>query len=225
MRSLVMVGVAVVQVLRGVAHRERLGVDDLLGHDPRVRVDALAHRVPAHVLDAAGDDDVVGTEGDAGRGGGHRGHRAGAHAVDREAGDGLGEAGQQGGGPADGQALVADLRGGRDGHLVDLLRRECRVAAEQLSDALDDEVIGAGLGVLALGLAERGAYAIDEDDVAQLSGQQLLLTGRDAAAMLLTVTLGRHGRVCGPHHHAPRGNNTGVRGGCPLRSKNDCRSG
>jgi hypothetical protein len=37
-------------------------VDDLLGDDPRVGVDALAHRVAAHVLDAAGDGDVDGAE-------------------------------------------------------------------------------------------------------------------------------------------------------------------
>ena len=42
------------------------------------------------------------------------------------------------------------------GHLVDALGRQRRVAAQQLADALDDEVVGAGLGVLALGLAERG---------------------------------------------------------------------
>ena len=34
----------------------------------------------------------------------------------------------------------------------------------------DDEVVGPGLGVLALGLAERGAYAVDEDDLSLLSG-------------------------------------------------------
>ncbi len=36
--------------------------------------------------------------------------------------------------------------------------------------ALDDEVVGAGLGVLTLGLAEGGAYAVDEDDLSQPSG-------------------------------------------------------
>jgi hypothetical protein len=55
---------------------------------------------------------------------GHRGHRARAHAVDGEAGDGLGQPGEQRGGAADGQALVADLRGRRDRDLVDALRRQ-----------------------------------------------------------------------------------------------------
>ena len=73
---------AVVQVLRGRAHDQRGGVDELLGDDARVGVDALAHRVAAHVLDAAGDGDVVGAEGDAAGHGGHGGHRAGAHPVD-----------------------------------------------------------------------------------------------------------------------------------------------
>src|SRR5690606_16635081 len=56
-------GVAVVQVLRGVAHDQGGGVHQLLGEEAGVGVDALAHRVPAHVLHAAGDDDVVGAEG------------------------------------------------------------------------------------------------------------------------------------------------------------------
>ena len=126
---------AVVQVLGGRAHDQRGGVDELLREEPRVRVDALAHRVVAHVLDAAGDGDVVGAEGDAARGGGHGGHRAGAHPVDREAGHRLRQPGQQRGGAADGQALVAGLRGGGDGDLVDALRRQRRVAPQQLADA------------------------------------------------------------------------------------------
>ena len=56
---------AVVQVLGGLAHDERDWVDEPLGDDARVRVDALAHRVAAHVLDAAGDRDVVCAERDA----------------------------------------------------------------------------------------------------------------------------------------------------------------
>ena len=60
-----------------------------------------AHRMAAHVLDAASDGDVVGTEGDGSGGGGDRGHRARTHAVDGVAGDGLGQAGQYGGGAAD----------------------------------------------------------------------------------------------------------------------------
>ena len=167
-------GVAVVEVLRGLAHDERVGVDDPLGQDARVGVDALAHRVAAHVLDAAGDGDVVGTEGDARGGVGHGRHRAGAHAVDGVAGHALREAGEQRGGAADGEALVADLGGGGDRHLVHPLGRQGRVAPEQLADALDDEVVGARLGVLALGLAERGAHAVDEDDLTLWSGHWLL---------------------------------------------------
>ena len=169
-RSLVIAGKPVVQVLRGRAHHQRGRVDQLLGEDPRVGVDALAHRVPAHVLDPAGDRHVVGAEGDAAGDRGDRGHRAGAHPVDRVAGHGLGQPGQQRGGAADGQALVADLGGGGDGDLVDPLGRQLRVAAQQLADAADDQVVGAGLGVHAAGLAERGADAVDEDDVADGTG-------------------------------------------------------
>ena len=55
---------AVVQVLGGRAHHEGRRVDDPLGHDPRVGVDALSHRVAAHVLDTAGDGDLGRAEGD-----------------------------------------------------------------------------------------------------------------------------------------------------------------
>ncbi len=155
------------QVLRGHPHEQGGLVDELLGDEARVRVDALAHRVAAHVLDATGHDHVVGAEGDAAGGGGHGGQRAGAHAVDRVAGDGLRQARQQCCGAADRQTLVADLRGGRDRDLVDALDGQVRVTTHELPDALDDEVVGTGLVVDALRacLAERGADAIDEDDV------------------------------------------------------------
>jgi len=66
-------------------------------------------------------------------------------------------------------ASNAGLGGGCDGHLVDPLRGQTWLSAEQFSDHLDDEVVGAGLGVLTLvaGLAERGAHPLDEDHVAQ----------------------------------------------------------
>src|SRR5690606_9679790 len=157
-------GEAVVDVLRGLAHHQRGRVDDLVGHEPRVRVHALTHRVPAHVLDAAGDRDVVGAEGDAARHRGDGGHGACAHAVDRVAGDGLRQAGQQGGGAADGQALVTDLRGRGDRDVVDALRRKLGVAAQQLADDLDDQIVGPRVGVDALvaRLAEGGSYSVDE---------------------------------------------------------------
>src|SRR5690606_23322105 len=90
-----------------------------------------------------------------------------AHAVDGVTGDRGGQAGQDPGRAADGQALVADLRGRGDGDLVDLLRVETGVAAQQLPDRLHDEVVGTGFVVDALRarLAERGADAVDEDDV------------------------------------------------------------
>ncbi len=39
------------------------------------------------------------------------------------------------------------------------------VAPQQLADHLDDEVVGAGVGIAATSLAERSAYAVDEDDL------------------------------------------------------------
>jgi hypothetical protein len=164
-----------VQVLRRRAHHQRRRVDQLLGQDPRVRVDALTHRVPAHVLDPAGDRDVVRAHRDPARHRRDRGHRARAHAVDGETGDGLRQAGQQRGGAADGQALVADLCGRGDGDLVDALRRQFGVAAQQFADAPDDQVVGAGVGVHAARLAEGGADAVDEDDVTRGTRHESLL--------------------------------------------------
>ena len=115
------------------------------------------------------------------------GHRAGAHPVDGEAGDRSRQPGQHGGGAADGQALVADLGGGGDGDLVDPLRRQVRVAPQQLADDLDDQVVGAGLGVQALRarLAERGPDAVDEDDVACGTGH-LRLPGDESSRLYVT---------------------------------------
>ena len=113
----------------------------------------------------------------------------GAHPVDREAGHRAGQPGQQRGGPADGQALVAGLGGGGDGHLVDPLRRQLGVAADQLTDAVDHQVVGAGLGVERPGLAERGTDAVDEDDIADLTRTWPVYYSR--------VTSSRHHRVIG----------------------------
>ena len=103
--------------------------------------------------------------------GGDRGQRAGAHPVDGVAGHRLGQAGQQRRRAADGQALVADLGRRGDRHVVDALGRQLGVAAQQLADAADHQVVGPGLGVhpLRARLAERGPYAVDEDDVAHLA--------------------------------------------------------
>ena len=158
---------AVVEVLRGLPHDEGRLVDDALGDDPRVGVDALTHRVAPHVLDAAGDRDVDGAEPDGGRDVRHRRHGSGTHPVDGVAGGRGREAGQQARQAPEGQALVADLGGGSDGHLLHPLLGQLGVAPEELADALDDEVVGARLGVHALlaGASERGADAVDEDDV------------------------------------------------------------
>jgi hypothetical protein len=169
-----------VEVLGGAAHDERALVDDLLGDDPRVGVDALAHRVAAHVLDTTGDRDIDGPEPDRGGDIGDSGHRTGTHPVDRVARGRVGQTGEQRSQAAEGQALVADLgrRGDRD--LLDLVLRQVRIATEQLTDALDDEVVGPGLGVdpFLTGLAERGADPVDKDDLTQGTGHAGCLLGQ-----------------------------------------------
>ena len=160
------------QVLRGLAHDQGRLVDDLLGDDPGVGIDALAHGVASHVLDATGDGDVNRAERDRGRGGRHRSHRPGAHPVNGVARRGVGQAGEQRSQATQGQALVADLRGGRDGNFLDPRGGQLRVAAQKLLDALDDQIIGAGLGIDALlpGLAEWGPDTVNEDDVMEGTG-------------------------------------------------------
>ena len=85
-----------------------------------------------------------------------------------------GQPGQDRRGAADGQALVAGLGGGGDGDLVDPLRRQLGVAAQQLADAPLTTRSSARVSrvhALVAGLAERGADAVDEDDVADARGR------------------------------------------------------
>ena len=144
-------------------------VDQPLGDEARVEVDVLAHRVVAHVLDAARDRDVGRAERDLAGGGGHGGERAGAHPVDGEAGHRLRQPREQRDVAAERQALVADLRGRGEHDVADPLRRDGRVAAQQLAHDLDGHVVGARAPELALrpGLAEGGAHAVDEDDLTE----------------------------------------------------------
>ena len=158
---------AVVQVLGGRAHRHRGGVDEPLGDEARVEVDVLAHRVVAHVLDAAREHDVRGAHPDLARARRDSGERARAHAVDREAGDGVRDAGEQRDVASHRQSLVADLRGGGEDDVADPLRRQLRVPAEQLADDLDGHVVGprSPEDALRARAAERCADTVDEVDV------------------------------------------------------------
>src|SRR5881227_3943895 len=101
----------VVEVLGGLSHRCRGLVDQPLGDEAWVEVDVLAHRVMAHVLDPAAENDVGGAQRDLARAGGDGGERAGAHAVDREAGNGLRYPGEERDVASEGEPLVAHLRG------------------------------------------------------------------------------------------------------------------
>ena len=68
--------------------------------------------------------------GDLACAGGHCRERARAHAVDREPGDGLGDAGEERDVAAECQALVADLRGRGEHDVADPLDRDVRVPAD-----------------------------------------------------------------------------------------------
>ena len=132
---------AVVQVLRGCAHRCGGLVDDPLRDEARVEVDVLAHRVMAHVLDAAREDDVCGAPADLARARGDGRERAGAHPVDGEAGHGLRDPGEEPDVAAEREPLVADLCGRGHDHVADPLRRDAGVSPQELADGLDGHVV------------------------------------------------------------------------------------
>ncbi len=160
-------GEAVVQILRGLSHHGGRLVDEPLRDEPRVEVDVVAHRVVAHVLDASGNRDVHGAERDLARGRGHGRERARAHAVDRESRHGVGDAGEERDVAPEREPLVADLRGRREHDVADPLRRDLGVPAQELAHDLDAHVVGprAPEPTFRPGLAERGAHAVDEEDL------------------------------------------------------------
>ncbi len=159
------------QVFGRVAHVQGGRVNQPLGHKARVRIGAGPHRVVAHVLHTAGNHDVVSAEPDAARRRRDRGHGAGAHTVDGETRNAAGETCQEGGGAAEGEALVAGLGGGGDGHFVDPVRGQGGVAAQKFADALHHQVIGTGSGVDAFlaGPPKGRADAVNKNDVADSS--------------------------------------------------------
>src|SRR4029450_4977642 len=67
--------------------------------------------------------------------------------------------------------MAADMRGGGEDDVVDLLRRQRIVAAQQLADELDGHIIGAGTPEDAFrpGAPEGAADAVDEVDLAELA--------------------------------------------------------
>ena len=112
-------------------------------------------------------------------------------------GHGLRQAGEDRGGAAEGQALVALSAWSRRSR-----RRRCGPAgrcglrSSRPIDRLDDEVVGAGVPVHALlaGAPERGAHPVDEDDVRDLGHSASKIVGcssslgaRSAARNRLTV--------------------------------------
>ena len=170
----------VVEVLGGLPHHGGRLVDEPLGNEPRVEVDVLAHRVVAHVLDAADEDDVRGAHRDLAGARRRRGQRARAHAVDREAGHGRRQPGEERDVAPERQPLVADLRGRGEDDVVDALGRKLRVAPQQFANGLDRHVVGAGLREQAVGrrAAERRAHAVDVHHLAELGHGETILPER-----------------------------------------------
>ena len=170
----------VVEVLRRLSHDGRGVVDDPLGDEAGVEVDVGAHRVVAHVLDAAHEDDVGRAHRDLAGTCGRRGERTGAHAVDREAWNRRRQPCEERDVASEREALIAHLRGRGEDDVVDLLRRERRVPAKHLADGLHRHVVGSRLreeSVLRCA-AERRAHAVDVDHIAKLRHAETILPGR-----------------------------------------------
>ena len=159
------------QVLGGRAHRHGRGIDEPLGDEARVEVDVVAHRVVAHVLDTAREDDLGRAHRDLARARGDGGERSRAHAVDREPRDALRQPGEQRDVSTERQALVADLRSRRHDDVVDpfrgrlgLRRSSSRTTLTPMSSARVRQKTPLGPGP-----PERRADAVDEVHLAQLT--------------------------------------------------------
>ena len=158
------------EVFRRLPHHRGRLVDDALGDEPRVEVDVIAHRVVAHVLDAADEHDVGSAHRDLACARGRGGERAGAHAIDGESGNRLREPREQRDVATEGQALVTDLCGRREDDVVDALGRQLRIAPQELAYDLDGHVVGTRAPEVAVlaGAAECRAHPVHVDDLAEL---------------------------------------------------------
>ena len=161
----------VVEVLGGLPHHGGALVDQPLADEARVEVDLGAHRVMAHVLDAADDDEVGRAHRDLPGPRGRRRQGTGAHPVDREARHGVRQPGEQRDVAAEGQALVSDLRRRGEDHIADPVGGHARVPAQQLAHDLDGHVVGPRLPEEAAlaGPAEGRPDAVDEHHLTQLT--------------------------------------------------------
>ena len=164
------------------------------------------------------------------RRGGGRGERARAHPVDGEAGDGVGEAGEEADVAAERQPLVADLRGRGDDDVADPLGRYLRVPPQQLADDLDGHVVGAGLPEEPAGPALPNAVrtpstnttslqlARHERSIARLTDRSIRRAGRGRCGCTVAAWTGRrsaHGRrsstSAGSRHAAAEGERDDLR--------------
>ncbi len=127
----------VVQAFGGHAHVQRVRADHLLRDEAWVRISALADRVTSHVLNAAGDGEVVLAGADRCAHERRGGHRARAHAVERKARNRLREAGEDRNRTAEGQALVTLLGRCGNANIVNSIERNLRVSLHESLESLD----------------------------------------------------------------------------------------
>ena len=226
--------VGVVKVLGGLPHHGGALVDQPLAHEPRVELDLRAHRVVTHVLDAADDDEISRTHRDLSGAGRRRRQRAGAHAVDGEAGHRVRQAREERHVAPEREALVSDLRCRGEDDVADSFGRDRRVAAQQLAHDLDRHVVGARLPEVAVRprLAERSPHPVDEHHLAELpthavedirlatvTGCSLSPGSRRPAA---PVRPDRHRRVCDDCARRPAGRRRPPASACNRHTRGEC---
>ena len=116
------------------------------------------------MLDATDDHEVGRAHRDLARARRRSRERAGAHPVDREPRDGVGQAGEKRDVAAERQTLVAHLCGRRQDDVADVLGRYRGIAAQELPHDLDRHVVGSGLPEESgrAGLPEGRANTVDE---------------------------------------------------------------
>ena len=86
-----------------------------------------------------------------------------AHAVGPTGRARCAEAREDAGGAAEGEALVADLRRGGDGDVVDAVWQELRVAAQWLAEDRDRRSSARVSAYMPLPALPKGADGVDED--------------------------------------------------------------
>jgi hypothetical protein len=178
-------------VLGGGAHGG-VGLGAAL-HEVGVGGDLVAaHGDHGHGLDAAGDADVDGAQGDAVGDHADGLGAAGAEAVDGGGRDGVGEAGEEADEARGVHALLGLGHGDADEEVLDLFGLDLGVARQERLDDLRGHGVGAGVAQAALEGAAKGcAQDVDDGDFTGHGGSLCVSGVREAPAGEVRAGAGR----------------------------------